>query len=159
MRALSLSILATLLTAATGACAEPAPEPEPASASAPLTLEVAALDAKLTAAFDAHDLPALMALFTDDLEFFHDTGGLQHFAEVKAGFGGLFGQNNGIHRTLVPGTLKVYPIKDYGAIELGSHRFCHIEKAKEDCGTFAFVHVWRKSAAGWKIARVVSYGH
>lgn len=159
MRALSLSILAALLTACASASAESAPEP----VSAPLTLEVTALDAQLTAAFDAHDLPALMALFADDLEFFHDTGGLQHFAEVKAGFGGLFGQNNGIHRTLVPGTLKVYPIKDYGAIELGSHRFCHIESpienAKEDCGTFAFVHVWRRSAAGWKIARVVSYGH
>ena len=154
MRALFLLMLAALSSTCMSS-----PSTTAELAGTPLMLEISTQDARLTAAFDAHDLPALMALFTDDLEFFHDTGGLQHFAEVKAGFGGLFGQNNGIRRELVPGSLQVYPIKNYGAIELGSHRFCHVEHGKQDCGTFAFVHVWRKSEAGWKIARVVSYGH
>ena len=130
---------------------------EPASSA--LYREISDRDVALTAAFNAHDLRALMALFADDVEFYHDTGGLQHYAEVRAGFGNLFGRNDGIRRNLVAGSLRVFPIKGYGAIELGSHRFCHEENAKEICGTFAFVQLWRQSDAGWKIARVVSYGH
>ena len=130
---------------------------EPANAA--LYREIQAQDAGMSEAFNRHDLGALMALFTDDLEFFHDLGGLQHFAEVKAGFGGLFKPGSDIRRELVPGTLQVYPIRGYGAIEVGSHRFCHTENGKPDCGTFAFTHVWRQTDGRWQIARVISYGH
>jgi hypothetical protein len=34
-------------------------------------------------------------------------------------------------RELVPGTLQVYPVKDYGAIEMGVHRFHHPRHEKE----------------------------
>jgi len=116
-------------------------------------------DAALSAAFNSHDIEALMALFDDDVEFYHDAGGLQRHTGVKAGFTGLFGQNNGIRRELVPGTLRVYPIRDYGAMEMGSHRFCHLEDGKQDCGTFEFMQIWQQSGDSWKITRVVSYGH
>ena len=56
-------------------------------------------------------------------------------------------------------TLEVYPIKDYGAIETGTHRFCHTEEGKEICGTFKFLHIWQKEGTTWKVTRVVSYGH
>jgi hypothetical protein len=128
-------------------------------APSPLYAEVARLDDEITAAFDAHDLPRIMALFSADLEFFHDTGGLQSYAEVRAGLGSLFAAGNGIERELVPGSLEVYPIEGYGAVEVGRHRFCHDERGHEECGTFAFVHVWKRTKAGWKITRVVSYGH
>ena len=130
-------------------------EPE----SSALHAEVVRLDDRLSAAFNAHDLDRLMALFSPDLEFYHDADGLQSFAESKAGFGGLFAQNNGIKRQLVGGTLRVFPIAKYGALELGAHRFCHDENGKNVCGTFQFVHVWRQQGADWKIARVISYGH
>jgi hypothetical protein len=100
-----------------------------------------------------------MALFADDIEFYHDTNGLQHRAEVQAGFGGLFAQGNGITREIVPGTLKVYELKDYGLLAVGAHRFCHDENGKQDCGTFEFAQVWRKRGNDWKISRVLSYGH
>ena len=100
-----------------------------------------------------------MALFDENIEFYHDTGGLQHYADVKAGFANLFGRNNGIRRELVAGSLRVFPIKGYGAVELGTHRFCHVENGRDHCGTFDFVHVWRQSDGAWKITRVVSYGH
>ena len=45
------------------------------------------------------------------------------------------------------------------AIEIGAHRFCHREKGRITCGTCRFVHVWKQTDQGWKIARVVSYGH
>lgn len=75
------------------------------------------------------------------------------------GLKGMFDQNNGIRRDLVPGSLEVYPIRDYGAIEIGAHRFCHVENGKDDCGTFKFVQIWQKQQRGWKVTRVVSYGH
>jgi hypothetical protein len=71
----------------------------------------------------------------------------------------MFGNSPDIRRELVPGSLQVYPIKDFGAIEIGTHRFCHKENGKDDCGNFPFVMVWRKSADSWKVSRVISYGH
>jgi len=59
----------------------------------------------------------------------------------------------------VPGSLEVYPIKNYGAIEVGSHRFCHDENGRTECGTFKFLHVWRKTGTTWRLSRIVSYAH
>lgn len=71
----------------------------------------------------------------------------------------MFKQSSPIQRMLVPGSLEVYPIKDYGAIEVGSHRFCHEENGKQECGTFKFLHVWRKTGNSWQLSRIVSYAH
>src|SRR5579859_4967863 len=124
--------------------------------SSALYRTVKRMDDSLSVAFNAHNLDGLMALFAPDLEFYHDLNGLQSFAMVKTGFGGMFAQNNGIRRELVAGTFRVYPINNYGAIELGSHRFCHEENGRSDCGAFAFAMVWRRQADTWKITRVLS---
>lgn len=47
----------------------------------------------------------------------------------------------------------------YGAIQIGQHEFCHEENGIDDCGVFGFTHVWHRSSDGWKITRVLSYGH
>lgn len=31
--------------------------------------------------------------------------------------------NRGVKRTLIPGSLRVYPIENYGAVQMGQHRF------------------------------------
>ena len=110
-------------------------------------------------AFNAHDVDRLMAMFTDDLEFYHDTGGLTDYRQTKESFKKMFAGTPDIRRDLVKGSLEVYPIKDHGAIEIGEHRFCHKENGKDDCGTFKFAMIWRKSGESWKISRVISYGH
>lgn len=51
---------------------------------------------------------------------------------------------------LVPGSMEVYPIKDYGAIETGLHRFCHEDNGKQDCGTFKFLPAWQKKTGNGK---------
>jgi ketosteroid isomerase-like protein len=124
-----------------------------------LTDLVAGLDRMMFDAYNAHDLDKLMALFATDLEFFHDKGGLLGFEQVKAGFTNVFANNKDIRRDLVPGSLEVYPIAGYGAIEIGAHRFCHTENGAPDCGTFRFLHVWRREGGGWQVSRAVSYGH
>jgi ketosteroid isomerase-like protein len=120
---------------------------------------ISRMDSAIFDAFNAHDVERIMASFTEDLEFYHDTGGLTNYAQNKESFRKMFGATPDIRRDLVKGSLEVYPIKDYGAMEIGQHRFCHRENGKDDCGTFAFAMVWRKTGDSWKISRVLSYGH
>jgi ketosteroid isomerase-like protein len=121
--------------------------------------EITRMDAKMFDAFNMHDVDRFMSLFTEDLEFYHDQGGLTTSQQTSEGFRRMFGNAPNIKRRLVPGTLQIYPIKDYGAIELGTHRFCHKENGKDDCGHFPFVMVWKKMGDSWKVSRVISYGH
>ena len=132
---------------------------ETAPPSQSLYDEIKRMDAALSDAFDAHDLNRLKALFTEDLEFYQDDEGLVAYEQTVKDFQSLFAQGNKMRRKLVEGSLEVYPIKDYGAIEIGAHQFCHLENGKDECGTFRFVHLWRREEAAWKISRVVSYAH
>lgn len=140
--------------------AEDRPTPKKnAATSGELFETIARMDSTIFDAFNAHDVDRLMSLFTDDLEFYHDTGGLGDYRQNAESFKKMFASTPDIRRDLVKGSLEVYPIKDYGAMEIGQHRFCHKENGKDDCGTFGFAMVWRKTGESWKISRVLSYGH
>ncbi len=131
----------------------------PDKAQAELFQTIAGLDTEIFDAFNKHDVARLMSLFTEDLEFYHDTGGLSNYAENTDGFKKMFASTPDIRRDLEAGSLQVFPIKGYGAMEIGRHRFCHKENGKDECGTFGFAMVWRKTGSSWKISRVLSYGH
>ena len=120
---------------------------------------IARADREIFGAFNAHDPVGLMSRFTEDLEFYHDTGGLTDYRQTGENFKKLFTNVPDIRRDLVPGTLEVYPIKDHGALQIGEHRFCHQENGKDDCGSFKFAMIWRKDGETWNISRVLSYGH
>lgn len=124
-----------------------------------LRQKVAQLDTEMFAAFNAKDVEKLMSYFADNVEFFHDKGGLTNFNQTKEGFARLFAQTPDITRTLVPGSLEVYPVKDYGAMHIGTQRFCHVENGRNDCGNSKFVMLWQQQGDTWKITRVVSYDH
>ncbi len=120
---------------------------------------IAQMDSILFDAYNRHDLGKIKTLFTNDLEFYHDKGGLTNYEQNMSSFKETFDKNNGITRTLVPGSLQVYPVPNFGAMEIGSHTFCHKENGKDDCGTFQFAMVWQKKDGQWKLSRVLSYGH
>ncbi|MEO5831137.1 MAG: nuclear transport factor 2 family protein [Rhodanobacter sp.] len=123
--------------------------------------QVSALD---TAAFDAFNhcsSPAQLqkhaSYFAPDVEFYHDTGGVtwtrkEMIDKTRQNVCGHF------RRELVPGSLKVFPIKRFGAIEQGVHRFCQFDTGKCD-GIADFIIVWRHQGDTWQITRVLSYGH
>lgn len=134
-------------------------ETKKAAASKELFEVIARADTATFDFFNAHKVDSLMAMFTEDLEFYHDAGGLTGFEQTSEGFKKMFASMPDIRRDLVKSSLEVYPIKDYGAMEIGEHRFCHKENGKDDCGTFKFAMVWRKTGESWKISRVLSYGH
>lgn len=148
MRLLAVTLaLACALTAAAAKPQDPA-----------LFAEIEKADAELFAAFNAHDAEKLATFFSEDLEFYHDLGGLQRYAQVIEGFRTI-PRDSDLRRELVPGSLQVYPIPNFGAMQLGSHKFCHTENGKQDCGVFQFAHVWQKKDGKWKVTRVLSFGH
>lgn len=121
--------------------------------------EIAAADAQFFDAFNNQDLETVSRLFTHDLEFYHDKGGVLDYKSNIEATKNLFANNKTLKRKLVKKTLAVYPIKEYGAIATGEHKFCHLEQGKQDCGQFKFMTIWRKDDGVWKMTRVVSYGH
>jgi hypothetical protein len=123
--------------------------------------EIRHMDSVMFDAFNAHDLDKLKATFSEDLEFYHDKGGLTNYNQTMENFKSLFEKNKttGMRRDLVKGSLEVYPINNYGAVEIGEHRFCHAENGKNDCGVFKFIHTWQKKDGQWKVTRVISYDH
>ncbi len=61
-------------------------------------------------------------------------------------------------RQRVPGSLRVHPVKDFGAIAQGEHRFCQTDSARCD-GLADFTMLWRLRDGRWQVTRVLSYGH
>lgn len=137
------------------------PPPAIAAEHSALTSTIAALDSALFSAFNTHDADRLGTFFTPDLEFYHDKSGLAGYDSTMANFRGLFARNadTGLRRDLVPGTLEVYPLGEFGLLEVCQHRFCHAENGKEDCGTCKNVMVWRKEGESYRVSRVISYDH
>jgi hypothetical protein len=138
----------------------------PAMASAelppiPLEQEIGDLDRIFFDSFNKCDQPGELekhAAFLDPkLEFYHDEGGVTWTAEdylkgVRENVCGKFA------RELEPGTMKVYPLKDFGALSTGTHRFCRFDTGRCE-GEAEFAIVWRHDADQWRVTRVLSYGH
>jgi ketosteroid isomerase-like protein len=118
---------------------------------------IASLDKKLFDAYNSCDLDTVAALTADDLEFYHDQTGLA--VGRQSLIDGLRNNICGkVHRDLVPGSIEVYPLKGYGAVEIGIHRFSHPGDPGPG-GEAKFVTVWRLKDGKWQIARVLSFDH
>ena len=124
-----------------------------------LQVEIAGMDSLLFGAYNTRNPEKLRSYFTSDLEWFQDNGGLLDLKTVMQNFEGIFKRDYVLTRTLVPGSMEVHPIKDYGAIQTGSHQFSHTENGKLEVGTFKFLMIWKKGDKGWQVSRVVSYDH
>jgi hypothetical protein len=118
---------------------------------------IQSLDAKLFDAYNHCDLEKFGSLLADDLEFYHDKGGLSvgRQAAVEGVKNNICGK---VTRELVPGTLEVYPIANYGAVEIGVHRFHHPQETA-NVGEAKFIHLWQNKNGVWKITRVISFDH
>ena len=145
------------LGAQTPAATDRAAAPGIAHANGGLFATISALDTRLFDAYNHCDLETLGSLVEDDLEFYHDKTGL---SVGKAPFMAAIKNNvcaSHTQRTLVPGSLEIYPLNGYGAVEVGIHRFHHdgdpgVSEAK-------FVTVWHESNGAWKSTRAISYDH
>ena len=155
----SKSLLQTFILSSIMTISVVAQEKKVAHTSLELFKEIERADSILFQAFNRQDLTKFKGMFTEDLEWFQDNGGLIPYKTVFENFENNFKNENKLSRELVKGSLEVHPIKDYGAIQIGSHQFRHFENGKEEVGTFKFLMIWNKKDGNWKISRVVSYDH
>src|ERR1700678_1107905 len=124
-----------------------------------LTKAITTLDKELFDAYNTCNLDKLGTLVADDLEFYHDLSGL---ATGKQTFLDAIKNNicGKVTRELVPGTLEVHPLKGYGALEMGTHRFLH--PWTQDHGVVGegkFITLWQYKDGAWKLTRAISYDH
>ncbi len=122
-----------------------------------LSRKVSELDTDVFDAYNRCDLKRFGDLIATDVEFFHDNAGLMltRAKVVEATKKHICGK---VRRELIAGSFVVYPIKDYGAIAMGEHRFC--ETATNECvGIAKFTNVWRERNGKWQMTRILSYDH
>ena len=102
------------------------------------------------------NLDEYASFFSENIEFYHDQGGLMTSKKdiIDATKRNICGK---VTRELVKNSIEVYPIKDFGAIEIGLHQFHNNE---EPVGTPSkvgrFMVIWENKSNDWKIKRVVS---
>jgi hypothetical protein len=106
-------------------------------------------------------------IISKDLEFYHDTGGIQDreqfFKAIKENI--CSSPDKKPIRKLVLGTLNVFPLEDnghlYGAIQEGIHQF-YIKEPGRDLyltSSAKFTHLWILEEDSWKLKTVLSYDH
>ena len=132
-----------------------------AADNAALTATITRLDSEMFTAFNQCDKPGQLdkyaSYFDPNVEFYHDTGGVTWTRDAMIANTKKYVCGN-FRRELVAGSMKVAPVKDFGAIETGSHTFCQFDSGKCE-GLADFAIVWRYQNGAWQITRVLSYGH
>jgi hypothetical protein len=150
-------LAASLLAAALSLSSVAAWADEPSADDVALKRTIAELDRKVFDAYNRCDLDTFTTYFSPDVEFYHDKGGASFDRATVVDNTRKYICNK-VRRELLPATLKVYPIKDYGAIEEGEHRFCEVASGRCE-GSAKFLMVWALKDGQWQMTRVMSYGH
>ncbi len=114
------------------------------------------LDSTFFEAYNNCRLGKMDSLISEDVEFFHDRGGLTTSKKelIEALKKNICGK---VTRELLKGSIEVYEIPAYGAIEMGFHGF-HNNQEKETGPTHfsKFVTIWQRKNNEWKMTRVIS---
>jgi hypothetical protein len=114
------------------------------------------MDSIFFTAYNNCGLAVMSGILSDSIEFYHDQGGLSTSKQdiMKALEKNICGK---VTRELLPGSIEVYPIKNYGAVQLGMHRFHNNQEPPGTPSYYSkFVQIWHRQNGQWKITRVVS---
>jgi hypothetical protein len=114
------------------------------------------LDSVFFDAYNNCNMDVQAAIYSDSIEFYHDQGGLTTSKQeiLDATKRNICGK---VTRELVKGSIEVYPISGYGAVEMGSHMFHNnTEKEKTPSKIGKFVIIWQHKNNRWQITRVIS---
>lgn len=120
-----------------------------------LSKEIIKMDSIYFTAYNTCDMKTQASLYDDNIEFFHDKGGLmtdktQLLKSLKENI------CNKVTRTLIKGSIEVYPINKYGAIQIGYHKFYNKEEPNAKAVPSKFIVVWKKENENWKMTKVIS---
>ena len=117
--------------------------------------QIEAMDKVFFEAYNSCDLKMQASIYADNIEFFHDKAGLINSKPeiIQGTKKNICGK---VTRFLVPGSIEVYPINNYGAVEIGFHRFYNNQEPDAESKPSKFIIVWKKEKENWKITKVVS---
>jgi hypothetical protein len=133
-----------------------------------LTAEILHLDSAFWNAYNNCDTNAYKKFLTNDVEFYHDKGGITTGAPafIESLSKNLCRNTNyHLRREAVAGTVKVFPMQHgneiYGAVITGEHVFYITADGKPEYldGDANFTHLWLLKNGVWKMARILSYNH
>jgi len=129
--------------------------PEYKPSDTKLHAEILKMDTKYFNAYNSCDMKTQADIYDEDLEFFHDKGGLMTSKSdlLKSLEKNICGK---VTRTLIKGSVEVYPIKDYGAVQIGYHKFFNKEEPNAKSVPSKFIVIWKNKNNSWKITKVIS---
>jgi Domain of unknown function (DUF4440) len=114
------------------------------------------MDSLLFTAYNNCDMVTFAGCFSNDIEFYHDKGGLMTSKDsiIAATKKNICGK---VTRVLVKGSIEVYGIKGYGAVEMGQHYFINNQEPPTNHPSIGkFVQTWKNENGKWKLTRVIS---
>lgn len=133
-----------------------------------LTNTILQKDSLFWKAYNSCDTIGFGNYVTDDIEFYHDKGGITFGKQklVNSVTNNLCSNPDfRLRREAIKGTVNVFPLENngviYGAILSGRHYFYINEKGKKESrdGMARFTHVWLLQNGQWKMNRILSYDH
>lgn len=125
------------------------------------------LDSTFWSAYNTCNIAAMRNFFTDDVEFYHDKGGITNGLDALMNISQKNLCSNPdfrLRREAIKQTIHVFPLYNgnalYGAILSGEHIFYIIDKGKEHLDGHAnFTHLWLLKDGLWKMSRILSFEH
>ena len=105
--------------------------------------------------YNTCDMATQASIYSDSIEFYHDTGGLTTSKEqlLESTRKNICGK---VTRELVRGSIEVSPIPGYGAVEIGQHKFHNNQEKNAVPKASKFVVIWKNENGKWKMTRVIS---
>lgn len=113
------------------------------------------LDKTYFTAYNDCDMKTQSEFYDDDIEFYHDMGGL---ATDKAELLKSIEKNicGKVTRTLIEESVEVHPIKDFGAVQIGMHKFYNNQEPNAISKPTKFIVIWKNTNSKWLMSRVIS---
>jgi ketosteroid isomerase-like protein len=155
MKKFSSVLLLSVLTVILFTCFKTRPVDAEFTNPTSLYDSIATMDALWEDAYNNCKLDVMEEIISEDLEFYHDQGGLMTSKQklneaLKTNICGK------VTRELKKGSLEVYPIKGFGAVEMGLHAFHNSKEPSSPSHYSKFVHIWKREKGKWRITRVIS---
>lgn len=117
--------------------------------------QIVKMDSIFFTAYNTCDMKTQAAILSDDIEFFHDNSGL---STSKKGIIDSTEKNicGKVTRTLIKGSVEVYPINNYGAVQVAYHKFFNNREPDAKSIPSKFIIIWKKENNKWLITKVIS---
>lgn len=113
------------------------------------------MDSVFFQAYNTCDIATQDSIYSDSIEFYHDKGGLMTSKKdiLDATKKNICGK---VTRELVKGSIEVYPINGYGAVEIGLHKFHNNQEKNAVAKASKFIIIWQNKNGKWIMSRVIS---